>query len=98
MHGKGTMVWKDGSKYQGDFRRSQMEGMGHKQFSNGDQYTGEWLNDQMNGQGTITKPNGDKITGLWVNGEFAPEEIQDNGTPWRHMRNVQYDAPRGSNV
>ena len=45
MHGKGTMIWEDGSKYTGDFKEGRIEGFGTRTFVNGDEYTGSWLND-----------------------------------------------------
>ena len=36
MHGKGIMIWEDGSKYQGEFHDNKIEGVGHKIFANGD--------------------------------------------------------------
>lgn len=88
MHGKGIMIWKDGSKYQGEFKENKIEGTGHKVFVNGDQYLGEWVNDQMNGHGTLTKADGEQVTGNWQDGEFVPEEGEENGTPWKHLRKV----------
>ena len=46
----------------------------------------------MNGNGTLTKADGEQITGNWKDGEFIPEEYEDNGTPWRHLRKIQKDV------
>ena len=45
MDGKGTMVWPDGSRYDGDFKCGKIEGKGKKEFANGNRYVGEWKND-----------------------------------------------------
>ncbi len=40
MHGEGTMVWKDGRKYQGDFANDKKEGYGVYHWSDGRKYEG----------------------------------------------------------
>jgi len=49
MHGRGTMIWEDESKYQGEFKEGKIEGFGSRKFANGDSYTGEWENDLFHG-------------------------------------------------
>jgi hypothetical protein len=92
MHGKGTMTWKDRSTYIGEFKENRIEGFGLKKFANGDQFNGDWVNDMMNGTGTLTKASGEKITGHWVDDELAPEDVVDQGTPWKHMRRNNLDG------
>ncbi|KAL6073139.1 Phosphatidylinositol-4-phosphate 5-kinase [Balamuthia mandrillaris] len=54
MHGEGVMLWRDGSKYVGDWRRGQRCGLGVQLFSNGQQqYEGQWKGDKEDGQGAI---------------------------------------------
>ena len=41
-HGKGTQIWLDGAKYEGDWRNGMAEGQGNFHHANGDVYTGEF--------------------------------------------------------
>ena len=41
-HGKGTQIWLDGAKYEGDWRDGMAEGQGNFHHANGDVYTGEF--------------------------------------------------------
>ena len=45
MDGKGTMVWPDESRYEGDFKQGKRFGKGTQHFANGNYYIGQWKND-----------------------------------------------------
>ena len=40
--GKGTIVWSNGSKYEGNFYRDKFSGEGKYWGENGDYYSGQW--------------------------------------------------------
>lgn len=42
MHGRGTLVWSDGKKYEGDFVDDKREGKGTFTWPDGRQYRGDW--------------------------------------------------------
>ena len=44
--GKGTQIWKDGSKYVGYWKNDQAVGKGRLIHADGDVYEGEWFNDK----------------------------------------------------
>lgn len=50
-HGKGIYVWKDGSKYEGEWQANNMEGNGILTFCDGECYVGLFKDNQAFGQG-----------------------------------------------
>jgi hypothetical protein len=49
--GKGVAEWKDGQRYEGDWRANRKEGQGVMRFADGGSYDGAWVNDRAVGQG-----------------------------------------------
>ena len=45
--GKGIMYYKDGEKYDGEWKNGLFEGKGIYYFKNGNRYEGEFKNDNM---------------------------------------------------
>ena len=48
--GKGTYKWKEGGKYEGEWKKNKKCGKGKRIFANGSAYEGEWLNDKQHGK------------------------------------------------
>lgn len=63
--GIGILFFKDGSKYEGQFKNGFMSGKGRKLFVNGEYYLGEFALDKANGYGTFRDLNGGKYEGGW---------------------------------
>ena len=63
--GKGIMEWKDGSKYDGEWKDNKAHGKGKFYHINGHQYEGNWENNKANGEGTYTHKNGAFYKGMW---------------------------------
>lgn len=42
MDGQGTLTWKDGKTYTGEFVNDKREGKGKFMWADGRQYIGEW--------------------------------------------------------
>lgn len=42
MHGKGEYTWKDGRKYDGDYKDDLKDGYGIYHWADGRQYHGSW--------------------------------------------------------
>ncbi len=87
INGKGIYIYKDGTKYEGEFVERQAHGKGVCKYTNGDFYIGEWQNHTFHGKGTIHFNNGDKISGVWVRGEFmGVGKYDDNKTKKTEIR------------
>ena len=69
--GRGTYIMINGTKYVGEFKDNQMNGIGTLTYTDGTQYVGEFKDNQMNGEGTLIYTDGRKYVG----------EFQDN---WYH--------------
>jgi hypothetical protein len=86
MHGKGTYVWPDGRKYQGDYINDKKDGHGYYEFGDGRRYDGQWLNGKMHGVGKIMSKEGearralfdDSIRIKWIDSEEEYHEILRN--------------------
>jgi len=80
-NGQGTMIYANGDKYVGEWKKGKSNGQGTYTSAtgpnDGDKYEGEWKGGKPNGQGTYTYANSDKITfvdgtkyvGEWKNGK-----------------------------
>ena len=64
----GTLRYKDGSIYTGEFTNGQAEGNGSCKYANGDFYEGGWKNHAPHGKGTMHFAKGNVYTALWDNG------------------------------
>ncbi len=69
INGKGTFIWPNGDKYNGDWKNQKPHGLGTFKWVNGTKYIGDWEFGIQNGQGTVTWANGDKYIGGRKNGE-----------------------------
>ena len=73
LNGKGTIIWKDGRSYTGDWVKDKWDGKGIYVYSNGDRYEGEfkpggWASYGLaHGKGTFIWVNGDKYVGQYKN-------------------------------
>ena len=63
--GRGTQIWKDGSKFEGYWRTDRVVGHGRLIHHSGDTYTGEWKNEMAHGRGTYENLKGDRYVGDW---------------------------------
>ncbi len=64
-HGKGIMLWADGSVYEGIWRRNQANGKGRLVHIDGDIYDGDWLDDKAHGKGRYIHADGAVFDGDW---------------------------------
>jgi len=64
-HGKGTMTWKNGDVYDGQWKYGKMFGLGTMKWNNKTSYTGNWRNNKRNGDGTMRYANGKIAKGIW---------------------------------
>eukprot|EP00826_Nyctotherus_ovalis_P049061 TRINITY_DN5861_c0_g1_i10.p2 TRINITY_DN5861_c0_g1~~TRINITY_DN5861_c0_g1_i10.p2 ORF type:complete len:223 (+),score=39.70 TRINITY_DN5861_c0_g1_i10:203-871(+) len=63
--GKGTQLWPDGAKYEGEWRNGKACGKGKFWHVDGDVFEGDWENDKANGYGVYTHKDGAQYNGYW---------------------------------
>ena len=68
-HGQGTLIYCDGTKYEGEFKDDNRHGQGTIIDSNGNKYEGEWKDNKIHGQGTIIDSKGPKYEGEFFDGK-----------------------------
>lgn len=49
--GEGKYTYKNGNKYDGEWKNKKMHGQGEMVYANGDKYCGNWINNMKNGKG-----------------------------------------------
>jgi len=79
-HGKGIMMWRDGSQYGGDWNQGKACGLGVETYADGSMYCGQFLEDMRHGIGVFTSA-ADSYAGSWAGGErqgsgISVEELQ----------------------
>lgn len=67
-NGRGTLTYKDGSRYVGEFINDEKEGRGTLISINGDKYIGNWRHNQQNGYGVMNAVDGSVYSGSFVDG------------------------------
>ena len=66
MQGYGTLFWKDGSYYSGQFVNNSKAGEGTMFYSNGDIFTGQWVGEAKAGQGKYMFSKGEHLIAVRV--------------------------------
>ena len=64
-HGRGKKVWKNGSKYEGEFSNGKPNGKGVFNSPHGDTYEGNFKDSLANGFGNFTQKDGTIFAGEW---------------------------------
>lgn len=75
-NGSGTLEYRSGSKYVGQFLNGKRHGIGSLYYADGSKYQGEWLQDQPHGEGLETLPDGSRREGVWRNGRLMREKAR----------------------
>ena len=78
-NGYGTYVYKDGTKYIGNFKEGRAHGQGACYYVSGDKdrYIGEWANHNYNGKGVLVYKSGKMERGVWQRGKLIMVEEQN---------------------
>ena len=66
-HGRGVLIWPEGSKYLGYWVNDKANIKGKLIHNDGDIYEGEWLDDKPNGKGIYLHKDGTVYVGEWKN-------------------------------
>ena len=68
-YGKGMFKWPSGTKYTGEFRKDQRNGIGRIEYAkDGTKYKGQWKDDKRHGEGQFT----------WADGSFYKGDFVDD--------------------
>ena len=65
QNGTGQYIFKDGARYNGQFRNGKPHGKGSVTYLNGEKYVGELAHGKFNGQGTLYRQDGTNVSGFW---------------------------------
>ena len=74
----GTLTFKNGDTYTGEFKNNLRDGQAIFTFANGDMYNGEFKNDKRHGRGITTYANGEVYTFEWENDKKVKRIFADN--------------------
>ena len=77
--GEGVFAYSDGSKYEGKFQNSKINGWGTWYFPDGSKYIGNFKDNLKNGKGTLYEKGGEKKPGEWLKGEYIGNAESDFG-------------------
>ena len=67
-HGHGVHIWKNGDRYEGEWRDCLKHGKGTDVFASGDMYVGDYYKGKPTGEGTYKWKNGALYKGQFKNG------------------------------
>ncbi len=70
---KGEYRYGDGTRFVGDFKEGQGEGLGTCYYVNGDKYVGRWEKHAPNGEGIMYFKNGRVVGAIWDYGKAVGE-------------------------
>ncbi len=65
-HGRGVLIWPDGTRYEGQFLNGYQQGYGRLIEANQDFYEGNWLKNMRHGSGDYIPLTGVKYSGNWI--------------------------------
>ncbi len=74
-HGQGTLAWKNGDLYTGDWVRDKREGTGTMKCSDGSCYIGGWKKNKKNGKGKMQYADGRVYDGEWHEDEWVKGKV-----------------------
>jgi hypothetical protein len=78
-NGRGTYLYADGNRYEGDFQNGFANGIGKISYYNGDVYEGEIEKGSLHGKGIMIFANGNKVQGVWESGKFIKTTVPEVG-------------------
>ncbi len=81
IHGKGKIIFDNGTTYDGEWNNGKMHGKGTLVWADGTAYTGDFVYNELTGQGEMHYLSGDVYTGTFADGirEGYGEYVWTNG-------------------
>lgn len=76
QNGSGIFKYPSGARYIGQFKDSQIEGIGSCYYTDGSKYQGEWLRGRPHGNGIKILADGSRQEGVWEKGQFVKPKTQ----------------------
>ena len=67
FNGQGTLIFKKGTRYIGEFKDALINGQGIVTYTDGSIYSGEWKLHQKHGLGTFVFADGTTVVAMWDN-------------------------------
>ena len=71
-HRHGTLVQRNGDRYDGEWRDGRENGRGIETWPDGRRFDGQYRDGRPDGPGILTTPSG-RFEGIWVSGCFRDE-------------------------
>lgn len=94
VSGPGVRTYRDGSNYEGQFRRRLRHGRGVHRWKDGRRYDGAWAADRRHGYGVQTYPDG-KYQGTWVKGVPTREGVRSYRNGDRYVGDYKGERRNG---
>ncbi|MCB0665615.1 MAG: caspase family protein [Saprospiraceae bacterium] len=98
--GFGTLIFSNGNKYVGNWKKSMKEGEGKMIFTSGETYSGQFVSNRFNGYGIYQFKNGNRYEGYWKDGKphgegslYKPDEETTVGI-WESGQLLQQEGAR----
>lgn len=92
-HGVGTIVYRDGRSYEGNFTNDEREGRGKRFRSDGTlYYRGQWKNDTMTGHGKYMYPCTADSEWGYYEGDFRNSKYDGSGKLFDKAGVLRYDG------
>ena len=73
-NGFGIKIWRDSSKYMGDWTAGKMTGYGEMRWADGRRYVGDWHDNRCHGKGVLTYKDGRQYVG-----EYKKDKMHGKG-------------------
>ena len=91
MHSRGIYVWKDGRKYDGQYKLDKKHGFGKYIWMDGRRYEGQWKDGKQHGKGLYWHQDGVMKVGVWEEGKRAKWIENETGEDIRPKNWEEYE-------
>jgi hypothetical protein len=95
QNGRGVMLYQDGTKYAGDFRKGVPHGKGEVAIANGGSYRGDWVAGGREGVGVYRRPTGEVYTGSFKKNKQSGRGVMTYPNGNKYEGNWENDLPNG---